>query len=178
MLLCFRLSPSFPLIPFSLSCFFSFPDNLAPTPYTCRHTTTKPQLNAKIHKSLGAVTAFVSAGIFEGVWQSSESVEISTVLALLFILAGQQQLLLGTIQPKSNRRGTLLGYAPDGRPMYKVSESTFKATTFAKAVAKVIRSILEYAWSDNSVYSFSFLIFFFPSGGNSRRQVMDGAPPH
>lgn len=34
MLHCFRLSPSFPLIPFSLSCFFSFPDNLAP-PLAC-----------------------------------------------------------------------------------------------------------------------------------------------
>ena len=120
------------------------------------HTITKPQLNPKIHKPLGALTAFVSAGIFEGVWQSSESVEISTVLALLFILAGQQQLLLGTAAPKqSTRRGTLLGYAPDGRPMYKLSESTFKAKTFAFAIGRVLRSVLEHA---DSRQIFFFLI--------------------
>lgn len=37
MLLCFRLSPSFLLIPFSLSCFFSFPDNLTAPPLVCGH---------------------------------------------------------------------------------------------------------------------------------------------
>jgi cation diffusion facilitator family transporter len=112
------------------------------------HKTTATTLDGKMHKGLGTVSAFISAGIFEGVWEKSEAVEVSTVLALILILIGQQQLLLGgPVKPQVNKRGTLLGYAPDGRPMYKVVESTFKPSSFAKAAGEIMKTILEHVQS-------------------------------
>lgn len=111
-------------------------------------SAVKTRVSAHVHLTLGLFTAFFGCGLLESLWERDEVVELSTVIATVFILFGQYHWHVsrsyGVVAGEGSARGSLIGYRPDGLPLYSFSQPRLAtAKSMLRPVLILLRSVTD-----------------------------------
>eukprot|EP00052_Salpingoeca_macrocollata_P027341 m.259416 g.259416 ORF g.259416 m.259416 type:complete len:794 (-) comp22731_c0_seq3:26-2407(-) len=116
--------------------------------------TAAPRLAMFVQYSLMAIPAFVVGAITEVWWTGQSTVQTSTVLAFVLLVAATF-LLSRQLNSKS---GTLVGYAPNGLPLYHTQLHQDNSGTMITRARNVLRAIFD---NKDSKQIFYFLLINF-----------------
>lgn len=138
-------------------------------------------MDASNESFLGLLASFAGTMVLQHTYATEGQISLATVIAFLLLLFGSKLLadatgtsLSTSSIPSSSARGTLLGYAPDGLPLYHLNLSTGKS--LLQTIKHALRSVMENNDSRQIFYficlNFTFMLTEFTYGcGESERQI-------
>ena len=131
-------------------------------------------IEASMVSFLGLLASFAGAMVLQNIYAAEDSgVSLPTIIAFVLLLFGSKLLADTTkanpsqFSVSSSSRGTLLGYSPDGLPLYHL-QSQLKTANVIQTLKSFLKSILESTDSRQIFYflclNFAFMLTEFTYG--------------
>eukprot|EP00039_Didymoeca_costata_P015749 m.272977 g.272977 ORF g.272977 m.272977 type:complete len:770 (+) comp16276_c0_seq41:172-2481(+) len=122
--------------------------------------TASSHISPIVLKSVGLLTSFFSAGLFEHLILPRSTLKFHTLLSCFFMVMGQSLYISTPAASSRAVRGELIGYGPDGLPQYSEAESGLPTSTILKHLRSMFRAIVGHTDS-RQIFYFLCLNFCF-----------------